>query len=302
MTDFVCVRVPATCANLGPGFDSLGMTLDLWNEVEFRLRGSGFRHLVEGEGREALNEKPHSLLESAFYRTFAFAGHPAPEGVQALARNRIPLSSGLGSSAAAVIGGLLAANALMEGALTGETLLNLASELEGHPDNAAPALLGGLTASVKLPNGEILTRRFNLPPLQAVIVRPEVELLTRAARAVLPRSVLHTDAVFNLSRAPLVMEALRSADLSLLEKVMDDRLHQPYRLAHIPGGQAAYETAKGFGAAALAGAGPSLLVLPRAGQAEPALQAIQAAFRQAGIESRGWLCQTTNLFATWEKG
>jgi len=300
MTELVRVRVPATCANLGPGFDSLGVTLDLWNEVEFRLGGSGFHHLVQGEGRDALNEKPDSLLERAFYRVFSFLQRPAPAGAQALANNRIPLSSGLGSSAAAVIGGLLGANALLGEPLTREQILNLATELEGHPDNAAPALLGGLTASVKLET-EILARRFDVPRLTAVIVRPEVELLTRAARAVLPRSVLHADAVFNLSRAPLVMEALRQGDLDLLGKVMDDRLHQPYRLAHIPGGAAAYETAKGFGAAALAGAGPSILVITRPEQAEPAMRAIQTSFSGVGIDSRGWVCQTSNAPADWQR-
>ncbi|GAB4400047.1 MAG: homoserine kinase [Anaerolineales bacterium] len=287
MSETICVRVPATCANLGPGFDCLGLALDLWNEVRFSLTGEGFRYRVSGEGGAALNGQADTLLTQSFYRVYQRLGKEPPAGVLAQAENGIPLASGLGSSAAATIAGLMGVNALLGNPLTAGDLLRLATETEGHPDNAAPALLGGLVISAQL-EAEIVTRRFEVPALRAVIVRPEVELLTRAARAVLPHSVLRADAVFNLSRVTLVVEALRDGDLDLLAKVMDDKLHQPYRLAHIPGGWAAYAAAKRFGAAALSGAGPSIIAFVPDSDAEAALGAMKAAFGEAGIGSRGF--------------
>ncbi len=293
MTQSITVRVPATSANLGPGFDCLGLALDLWNEVRFSLAGEGFTYTVSGEGAESLNGQADTLLAQSFYSVYKKLGKNTPPAVLAQAKNGIPLASGLGSSAAATVAGLMGANALLGNPLTVSDLLKMAASLEGHPDNAAPAFWGGLVVSAELDN-EILSQRFDVPALTTVIVRPEVELLTRASRAILPHSILRADAVFNLSRVTLVVEALREGNLELLAKVMDDKIHQPYRLAHIPGGWAAYWAAKRFGAAALSGAGPALIAFVPASDAEAALGAMRAAFGEAGIGSRGFSTRPTS--------
>jgi len=208
--------------------------------------------------------------------------------VSVTAENHIPLGSGLGSSAAAIVGGLAAANVLLGNPVNETELLKIATELEGHPDNVAPALLGGLTAAV-CDGQDVLVRRFDVPRLTLVIVKPEVELSTKAARAVLPESVLRCDAVFNIGRAVLVTEALRSGDLSLLAQVMNDRIHQPYRLKYISGGEGAYLAAKSCGAVALSGAGPSLVAFVEASEADQAKGLMIAAFGEAGVGCRAFV-------------
>ena len=156
--------------------------------------------------------------------------------------NRIPLASGLGSSAAAIITGLLGANAMMNNALSNTDILNLATEIEGHPDNVAPALLGGLVATV-VNEGKIIARKLDVAGCAITIVLPDFHFTTKQARAALPKHVPMKDAVHNISRAVLVTEAFRTGDLDLLGKVMEDALHQPYRLPLIPGAQEAMEAA-----------------------------------------------------------
>ena len=284
------VRVPATTANLGPGFDTLGLALDLWNETDFTRPADG--HLVvtvTGEGVDLLPTGTENTVAAAALRLFELAGEQPP-GLQIDCRNHIPLSSGLGSSAAAVLTGLLGANALLGEPLGQEALLKLAVEIEGHPDNVAPALLGGLV--VCLAEGEVI-RAHRLPPradrqpVHITLALPKFDLPTRAARAVLPAQVPHADAVFNLSRAVLVAEALSTGDLDLLASAMHDRLHQPYRLPLIPGAQDAKKAAKNAGAAAaaLSGAGPSLVAF--SAQQDPAIGvAMGQAFADAGLTVR----------------
>lgn len=285
------IHVPATSANLGPGFDSLGLALDIWNHirVEARLSASpGLRYRASGEGEDVLNQSSDNLLTRSMVRLFESCGKEMPPGLDIFAQNNIPLASGLGSSAAAIVGGLVAANALLGNPLDSMGLLRLANDIEGHPDNVAPALLGGLVASACC-GDEVISRRFDLPPLTIVIVKPEMDLPTKTARAVLPDSVSRSDAIFNIGRAVLVTEALRAGDLSLLAQVMEDKLHQSYRLKHIPGGEAAYLAAKDCGAAALSGAGPSLIAFVEATEAQKVQDAITAAFAQSGIASRAFL-------------
>jgi homoserine kinase len=278
------VRVPATSANLGPGFDCIGLVLDLWNEVEFETDDQiTFR--VTGEGARQLDNQPNNLLVEAFLRVCELCGRDT-RGATIRSYNQIPPSSGMGSSAAALVAGIFGANELLGRPLCQMDMLKLAAEMEGHPDNVAPALLGGLVVSV-MNEGEILSRRYEVPGLAAVLVKPDVDWPTRTARAVLPASVSRADAVFNIGRTALVVDALRNGDLDLLRKVMDDRLHQPYRLERIPGGGAAFEAARRFGAAALSGAGPSILCFVGPDREAQALAAIQAAFEEAGVPARG---------------
>ncbi len=278
------IRVPATSANLGPGFDCLGLALNIWNEVSFES-AERITYQVTGEGAEKLNKGTRNLLTKAFTHVHKICGREF-KGAAIRAHNEILMSSGLGSSAAAIIAGLFGANEILDKPLNQNELLKLATEMEGHPDNVAPALLGGLVVSV-MSGGEIITRRYEIPEITTVIVIPNVDWPTRVARAVLPKSVSRTDAIYNIGRTALVVDALRNGDLELLQKIMDDRIHQPYRLRHISGGISAYKTAKQFGAAALSGAGPSIIAFVPPESAEQAKTKIMWAFEERGIITRG---------------
>lgn len=291
MCRMIKIRVPATSANLGPGFDCLGMALDIWNEIRFEAADRLKYHTV-GEGAEKLNKGSRNLLTKAYALLHEACGRKM-EGVSIFADNRIPMSSGLGSSAAAIVAGLCGANETLGSPMNENDLLELAAEMEGHPDNVAPALLGGLVVSA-VEKGGIVTRRYEVPPLTAVIVKPDVEWLTKTARAVLPKSFSRADAIHNIGRTALVVDALRNGDLDLLQKVMDDRLHQPYRLRHINGGMAAYKTAKRFGAAALSGAGPAIIAFVPPGGADEARAQIASVFEERKVGVKTFVTQPSN--------
>ena len=286
------IRVPATSANLGPGFDCLGLALDIWNEVSFEESDST-SYQVRGEGAEKLNQRPRNLLTDSFRRVFEICGKPL-KGVNIEAHNKILHSSGLGSSAAAIVAGICGANELLNLPLDMNAMVKLAAKIEGHPDNVAPALLGGLVVSV-MTEHEVITRRYDIPPLSIVIIKPEIQWKTHTARTVLPKTVSRADAIFNIGRAALVIEAIRNGDLNLLQKVMDDRIHQPYRLKHIPTGIAAYETARQFGAAALSGSGPSIICFVSPQNTELAKEKIMDVFTDQKIDSRGLITQPSSL-------
>ena len=279
------VRVPATTANLGPGFDCLGLALDLWNDVKFSLEGDGVLVSYEGEHTRraaARRGQPGGAVVRAALRGGRDGGagrpaHPLPRAV--------PPSSGLGSSSAAVVAGLLGANTLLGRPFGRDRLLELAADIEGHPDNVAAALLGGLTIVVR--KGEAwLTKKILVPEVHVALAVPELAFSTRSARAGLPLQVSMQDAVFNLGRTPLVVEALRTADYELLSHVMEDRLHQASRIKLIPGGAAAWLAAQHAGAAAVAisGSGPSLVAfVSRAADASRVARAMAEAFAGEGV-------------------
>jgi homoserine kinase len=293
----VRVRVPATTANIGPGFDCLGLALDLWNEAEFSLEGEGLHLVCTGEGQEIPADERNLLFQAARFfcdsRGLAF-----PRGLVIRSQNHIPVGSGLGSSAATALLGLLGTAALMDSPLDEQEALLLAARMEGHADNAAAALMGGLVI-VAAAKGGWLVRRVDIPVLQVALVLPEVHLPTHAARAALPGEVSMKDATYNLGRAMLVVEALRSGDLQLLNQAMDDRLHLPYRLPLIPGGQKALEAAYHAGASAvtISGAGPSLIAFT-AGDPAPAAPAMTAEFSAHDVGARAFLLRTNPRGAT----
>lgn len=297
MRSAATVRVPASSANLGPGFDALALALDLWNEASFSLEGKGFRVHIKGEGSDLLAKDERNLVARAVISFYNSQGLEPPAGLKITCLNRIPLGSGLGSSAAATLLGLLGANRLLGDPLGQMEILEMASEIEGHPDNVAAALLGGLVVIATGLEG-LTIRRFDIPPLMTVVVLPELELSTPQARAGLPKQVPLSDATFNISRAVLVVEALRSNDLSLLGQAMQDRLHQPYRLKMLPGCEAALIAARGSGAAAaaLSGAGPGLIAFA-AKDPQQVAEAMQAALEDAGVPSRKLILSTSNLGA-----
>ena len=284
----VSVSTPASTANLGAGFDCLALALGLRNLVELWDvgRGAGLEIDIEGEGEDRLPTGPTNLIARAAERVFAKVGR-RPTGLLRLhAVNGIPLSSGMGSSAATIVGGLVAANALVEGGLPREALLRLAYEMEGHPDNAAAALYGGLTL-VSAAGEELMARSVPVPNMRVVVALPDMRLSTAEARAALPAQVPLADAVFNLGHALFTVEALRAGDEALLGWAIGDRLHQPYRQRLIPGYAAVVAAARQAGAAAVAlsGAGPSLVAFANTRHTEIAA-AMQAAFLANGLASR----------------
>lgn len=281
------VRVPATTANLGPGFDALGLALDLWNEAEFvQTKDDGLVVTISGEGADSLPCDSQNAIAAAALQVYGLAGKQPP-GLRLHCLNRIPLTSGLGSSSAAMLTGMLGANALLGDPFSRAEILTMATQNEGHPDNVVPAMLGGLVASV-VADGKVVTRKLLVSPMAVTVVLPDYYFPTKAAREILPEYVLRQDAIFNLSRAVLVIKALETGDLALLSEVMEDSLHQPYRLPLIPGAREAIRAARqaGASAAVLSGAGPSLIAF--SGQPADAGigLAMQRAFEQAGLQAR----------------
>ncbi len=299
MVSAVTVRVPATTANLGPGFDTLALALDLWNKAVFQPVERGLTIEVAGEGKGILPLDRTNLVLKAVEEFYYRVKQPVP-GLLVRCTNQIPLGSGLGSSAAATLLGLLGANAISGTPLNRDQILEIAIQMEGHPDNAAAAMNGGLVVVSETGDQKWLVRRFDVPVLSAAVVLPDFEFPTRAARAALPRQVAFTDAVFNMGRAILVVEALRSGDLALLGKAMDDRLHQPYRLPIIPRAAEAMAAAQkaGAAAAAISGAGPSVIAF-LAGDPSRIGSAMVAEFHTAGIPCRSFNLTTSNCGADW---
>jgi homoserine kinase len=286
----ITVHAPATTANLGPGFDTLGLALDLWNETRVSLEGERIVIHTHGEGEGQTLPAGEHLLVRAMRRVYEVCGHPFPQGLHLWAHNRIPWGSGLGSSAAAIVSGLLAANALLGNPLPSTELLLLAARLEGHSDNVAPALLGGLTVSL-FQDEQVLVRPLPWRPFQVTVVLPEFSLPTQVSRRFLPQQVSLSQAVRNMARAFFVAQAFAEGDLTLLRQAMQDELHQPYRLPLIPGAQEALAAAQSLGAAvALSGAGPSLIAFSLPGM-PPVAPAMQEAFARAGLRSRTFALQ-----------
>ncbi|HXF84790.1 MAG TPA: homoserine kinase [Anaerolineales bacterium] len=278
------VKVPATTANLGPGFDALGLALDLWNETLI-TPANDFAVHVEGEGAGKLPSGRNNLIVRSAHRLAERAGQSLPP-FRAECVNRIPLTSGMGSSSAAVLTGLLVGNVLLGNPFSQDEILNLACEIEGHPDNVASALLGGLVVSV-MENGRVMARQIPVSAeIQITIALPNFYLPTKRARAALPKKVSMKNAVHNISRAILVTEALRTGDLDWLERAMDDKLHQPYRLKLIPGAASAMKAAREAGAkgVALSGAGPSVIAFSKT---ETRIgESMKRAFEKVGLETR----------------
>ncbi len=256
--EVLSVSVPATTANLGPGFDCLGMALDLRNTLEFKYGEPGL--VVEGEGRRVIMAEATNLVQKSFRRVFDELGRSTPD-VSVRCFNRVPLFKGLGSSATAVVGGLFAANEMSGGELTQEQLLALAAEIEGHPDNAAAALLGGCQIVVRDRN-RLVTTEVPLPnKLGLVAFIPDFDMPTSEARTLLAPTVPRTDAVYNVGRTALLVAALAQSDLDLLRVATQDRLHQPQRQAVFPAMKNLINAALGAGAhgAMLSGSGSTVL-------------------------------------------
>ncbi len=272
----VTVRVPATSANLGPGFDCLGLALDLYDEVVVSAGDPADGDVVEvtvsGEGAGAVPTDASHLVVRAVHRALDELGERHPP-VALSCTNRIPHGRGLGSSAAAVVAGLLAGRALVaDGAdrLDDDHLLGLAAAMEGHPDNAAAALLGGLTIAWSADGSVRAVRLDPRPEVHATILVPEVQLSTETARGLLPATVPHADAALTAGRAALLVAALTAvpAVTGVLLAATEDRLHQAQRGPVMPATAALVTRLRAMGrAAVVSGAGPTVLVLD---EGEPA--------------------------------
>lgn len=258
----VTVRVPATSANLGPGFDTLGLALALYDELTVTATPSGVTVDVVGVGAGEVPTDASNLVVRSIRHAFDHYGIPMP-GVALTAHNVIPHGRGLGSSGAAIVSGIMAAKGLLEGVvdIDADALLTLATELEGHPDNVAPALFGGLTIAWVTPDGPRAKKLIVHRGVSPVVCVPAATMSTALARSLQPASVPHEDAVFNVSRSALLIAALIQSPELLLEAT-EDKLHQGYRASAMPETNALIQVLRAHGhAAVVSGAGPSILVL-----------------------------------------
>ena len=297
------VRVPATTANLGPGFDCLAMALDLWNEVRVEER-AGAVVSVQGQGVAELPADRNNLVYRSIEHLFRRASLDMPE-LQLHCRNEIPLKRGLGSSAAAIVGGLVAANLLIS-ELTGsqgrsfseKELLDLAVGLEGHPDNVAAALLGGLQL-VAQEGDTLMSAPVPVPgDVHAVLFIPEITISTEDARVVLPDRISREDAVYNMGRMALLVNAMGTGRLEDLRSATMDRLHQPYRQSLFPAMKVIFSAALSAGALGvfLSGSGSTILALTRGREMTVAYEMAEAA-RQANIAGAVKITRPTPLGA-----
>ncbi|WP_338700551.1 homoserine kinase [Streptomyces sp. Q6] len=266
----VRVRVPATSANLGPGFDSLGLSLGLYDDVVVRVADSGLNIDIAGEGSETLPRDESHLLVRSLRTAFDLLGGQ-PRGLEIVCANRIPHGRGLGSSSAAIVAAVVAARAVTIGGdtrLDDAALLELATEIEGHPDNVAPCLLGGFTIAWMEAGAGRAVRLDAARSVVPVVFVPGKPVLTEMARGLLPRTVPHVDAAANAGRAALLVEALTRRP-ELLLPATEDRLHQEYRAPAMPESAALVERLRADGVPAMiSGAGPTVIALVEDGAAD----------------------------------
>lgn len=284
----VTVRVPASSGNVGPGFDTLGLALGLYDEIEVCLAPSGLTVEVTGEGAQTVARDETNLVVRALRAALDQLPAGQPPGLEVRCTNRIPHGRGLGSSAAAVVAGIAAGRALCregEGPFGHDSMLTLATELEGHPDNAAASLLGGLTVAWTDTDGAHAVRLEPLP-LNPVVFVPDEPVSTEAARNLLPSTVPHADAAANAGRAALLVAALTGAaprltgaDLGVLWIATEDRLHQSYRAPAMPRSVALVSELRDRGIpAVVSGAGPTVLAFAEVSGTDALMAAAPAGF------------------------
>jgi homoserine kinase len=285
--------VPASTANLGPGFDALSLALAMYLEVEVdpKVADRSVRIRATGVDVEKMPAGGDNLIVRVMDRVAVKRGRAIP-GATLRARNEIPLARGMGSSSTAIVAGISCYEILSGEELSPREIFDLAFEFEPHPDNLAAALYGGLTVSAIRPDGAAVVAGVAVPDgLRPVLVIPDFELSTEKARRVLPSSYSRTDAVFNVQRSALVVAAMAGGHWNLLADAMQDRMHQPYRAPLIPGlEQALSLRADGLVAAALSGAGPTVLALAVPDRAEAAGEQIRRVFEEHGVSSSVRVC------------
>lgn len=276
------VKVPGSTANLGSGFDSIGMAFQLYTTIRMQT-AERTEFILKGPHLDGIPQDKTNLIYQAAEKVFRMAGKEVPE-LKVEVESEIPLTRGLGSSAAALVGALVAANELAGSPFEREELYQVASLWEGHPDNVGASLYGGIVFGAM--NGEHVSAIRIAPPqgLRAVAAIPDFELSTKLAREVLPHSYSREDVVYSLSRSTLLAAALSTGDLSVLYEAMKDRIHQPYRMSLVPGLKKLLGEAHHFGALgiALSGAGPTVIALID-GDDRPVREFMGSVFEQEGI-------------------
>ena len=292
------VKAPATTANLGPGYDCLGLALDVWNTLEVEVLQSGDPVVeIVGEGVGELSTGPDNLVYKAMEFLFQDAGEGMP-AVRISCNNSIPLARGMGSSAAAIAGGLVAANSLCSQGYAVNDLLEMAATIEGHPDNVAAAILGGMRLVITDQTTEgsrLYTVPVNVPPeLHTVVFVPGVRISTEDARDVLPEKVTVADAVHNMGRVGLLVAAMATNHPEYLAIATQDRLHQPYRQPLFPAMKVIFQAALDAGAMGvfLSGSGSTVLALTKGREMTVAYEMAEAA-RQANVEGNVSVTQPT---------
>ena len=287
----VRVSVPSTTANLGPGFDCLGAALDLHNEFVFtRIDGGGdhFDLIMESSDGNHLRGGPENLVFRAAQKVWASA-NVSPFALEARVKLAVPPARGLGSSATAIVAGLIGANAIMDSPLSKEKLLELAIDIEGHPDNVVPSLLGGLCLTARSASHRWRIVRCDWDnSIKVVIAIPGIRLSTSEARRVMPKNIPISDAVINMGALTLLLNGLKTGNSELIKEGMFDKLHEPYRWKLIKGGLEVKQAALQAGAlgCAISGAGPSILALCREENGKLISQAMVKAWEKAGVASR----------------
>ena len=270
----ISVKVPATTANIGPGFDCLGMALPMYNTItieETVLPGTGVEINVMSDGDSidqlSLDQVPtdeNSIVYKAVELLYNSIGQ-TPSELKINIQSNIPVARGLGSSASVIVGGLVAANELLGKPADFDVLLSIATEVEGHPDNITPAIVGGLVISSQEDDGSVVYSRLNWPDEWKITVCvPDFELSTDIARSVLPEEVPMKDAIFNTKRMAMFVDAVYKKDSNLMKLALQDRLHQPYRMKLVPGLDNIMDNLRHFDnvlGVVLSGAGSSILVI-----------------------------------------
>ncbi|CAE07996.1 homoserine kinase [Parasynechococcus marenigrum] len=301
----VVVDVPATTANLGPGFDCLGAALDLNNRFAMRrIEGSGerFELIIEGTYGSHLRGGPDNLVYRAAQRVWK-AANMEPVALEARVRLAVPPARGLGSSATAIVAGLMGANALVGEPLSKEKLLELAIDIEGHPDNVVPSLLGGLCMTAKAASQRWRVVRCEwISSVKAVVAIPSIRLSTSEARRAMPKAIPVSDAVVNLGALTLLLQGLRTGNGDLIADGMHDRLHEPYRWRLIKGGDDVKAAALEAGAwgCAISGAGPSIIALCAEDKGQAVSRAMVKAWEAAGVASRAPVLNLQTSGSHWQ--
>ncbi|MDQ7825605.1 MAG: homoserine kinase [Candidatus Eremiobacteraeota bacterium] len=288
------VRVPATSANIGPGFDVLGIALAMYNTCTVCPGGTKLTITVEGEGGDGeIPADEQNLLYRALSRGMSLAGKEVPP-LAIRQHNVIPASRGLGSSASAVVAGLLAAQRLSGGTLTPEALTGLAVEMEGHPDNVLAALRGGVVIARRSGDSSVPLSVPLGAPLEVALAIPDIKISTSAAREVLPQAYSLTDVVTSLQSVSLLIYSLITGEHAYLRDAMTDRIHEPYRAPLIRGFREAVDAALACGAlgACLSGSGSTVLAFCR-GSSEAVAEAMASEFRKKGISCRACVTSIT---------
>ena len=255
------VKVPATTANMGPGFDCIGMALTMYNIVYAEQIEKGLEIIIQ-DGNASIPTDETNLIYKTICYFYDNIGKPVP-GIRLIQQDSIPHTRGLGSSAACIVAGLHIANAMSKSFFSKEELVQMAAQIEGHPDNTTPALLGGMTIGAMNENDMKYVKIHVPDTLHFAVMIPDFTLSTELARNALPQTVSLQDAVFNTSRAALLAASMMSGDMDNLEIATQDKLHQPYRAKLIPNMEEILEQAKYYGAKGtfLSGAGPTLLAV-----------------------------------------